>query len=92
MISQIEQLNRLSLFEFPEHFTSLAVPNPSRCMGCTKEILPVQLGCEKWRYRCLLCYSPGKMWMSYKVYRGWLRVVGFCALTPLDLHQRYSTE
>jgi hypothetical protein len=66
MISQIEQLNRLSLFEFPEHFTSLAVPNPSRCMGCAKEILPVQLGCEKWRCRCLLCYSPGKMWMSYK--------------------------
>ncbi len=36
MISQIEQLNRLSLFEFPEYFSSLNVPNPESLHGLYK--------------------------------------------------------
>ena len=36
MISQLEQLNRLSLFEFPEYFSSLEVPNPDSLRGLYK--------------------------------------------------------
>ena len=36
MISQLEQLNRLSLFEFPEYFSSLATPRADALQGLYK--------------------------------------------------------